>query len=112
MVEAGRTGLTRLEVSICPGYFKLHEDTLQRMKALWHKRVQSFLNMFVKDVLNDQKLMSKLYRRLSVPDLLGRLRCCKVNLLLIGRENSWLVNTKTTHNHHFVGTKQAVGFST
>ena len=70
------------------------------------------MNMFVKDVLNDQKLMSKLYRRLSVPDLLGRLRCCKVNLLLIGRENSWLVNTKTTHNHHFVGTKQAVGFST
>ena len=75
MVEAEKTGLTRVEVSICPGYFKLHEDGLQRMKALWHKRVQSFLSMFVKDVLNDKKLISKLYRKLSIPNLVGRLRC-------------------------------------
>ena len=67
------------------------------MKALWHQRVKNFLALIENDVLNGEKTLFRLYRKLSVPDLIGRLRCCKTNILLIGRDNSWLVNTKTAH---------------
>ena len=95
--EASRTGLTRLEVSICPGAFGLQKNVLSHMRALWHKRVTAFLQLLEEDVLNGAGTIPRLYRKLSVPDLVGRLRCCKVNLLLIGRDNSWLVNAKTAH---------------
>ena len=34
-----------------------------------------------------------------------------MNLLLIGRENSWIVNARTSHKQHFVGTRQLVGLT-
>ena len=95
--EAKRTGLTRLEVSIYPGAFGLHKNILHHMRALWHQRVLAFLTLIEEGVLKGERTMPRLYRKLSIPDLVGRLRCCEVNLLLIGRQNSWLVNAKTSH---------------
>ena len=69
------------------------------------------MKLIENDVLNGEKTLFRLYRKLSVPDLVGRLRCCKVNLLLIGKDNSWLVNAKTSHKSHFVGTKLSVGLT-
>ena len=34
-----------------------------------------------------------------------------MNLLIIGRENSWLVNARGTHKQYFIGTRQAIGLS-
>ena len=31
--------------------------------------------------------------------------------MLIGRENSWLINARTSHKQHFVGTRQVVGLT-
>ena len=31
--------------------------------------------------------------------------------MLIGRENSWIVNARTSHKQHFVGTRQLVGLT-
>lgn len=32
--------------------------------------------------------------------------------MLIGKENSWIVNARTSHKQHFVGTRQVVGLKT
>ena len=61
--------------------------------------------------MNNPAITENVYRRLSVPHLLGELSLSKVNLLLIGNENTWIVNTRTSHKEHFVGTKQAIGLT-
>ena len=51
------------------------------------------------------------YRRLSIPSLLVRLGRCRVNILVVGEKNSWLINARTTHSHHFVGTRLCQGLT-
>ena len=61
--------------------------------------------------MNNPVITADVYKRLSVSHLLGELSQSKVNLLLIGNANTWVVNARTSHKEHFVGTKQAVGLT-
>ena len=67
--------------------------------------------MFVKDVLNKKTILKHVYKNLSLPHLLGLLGQCPVNLMMIGKENSWIINARTCHKQHFVGTKYTIGLS-
>ena len=67
--------------------------------------------MIVQEVLNNKAVLRHVYRKLSIPHLLGGLGRCDSNLLLIGREHSWLVNARTSHKRHFVGTRKLVGLT-
>ena len=78
---------------------------------MWHTKVKNALNLLVKDVLNDERALSLTYRRLSLPSLLGVFGHCDVNILAIGQQNSWLINARTSHKKHFVGTKIAIGLT-
>ena len=51
----------------------------------------------------------QVYRRLSLPTLLGLIGNSSTNLMIIGSNTSWIVNASTYHKRHFVGTKQVVG---
>ena len=31
--------------------------------------------------------------------------------MMIGKENSWIINARTSHKQHFVGTRLAIGLS-
>lgn len=81
------------------------------VKTLWHRKTQAALDLLIARVLNCEKVVEHAYRRLSLPHLLGSLGRSYVNLLLIGRENSWIVNARTSHRRHFVGTRQAIGLT-
>ena len=63
------------------------------------------------DILNNPAIAANVYKRLSLPHLIGELSLSKVNLLLIGNENTWVVNARTSHKEHFVGTKLAIGLT-
>ena len=65
--------------------------------AGWHIEVRKFMDCIQNDILNDPDIIEKVYRRLDVLHLLGRLSLSKSNLLLIGKENTWVVNAKTSH---------------
>ena len=69
------------------------------------------MNTIIEDVLHNKNVTRNVYRKLSVTHLLGNLGNCDVNLLIIGKENSWIVNASTSHNNHFVGTRQAIGLT-
>ena len=65
----------------------------------------------MEDVLHNKNVTRNVYRKLSVPHLLGNIGNCGVNLLIIGKENSWIVNATTSHKNHFVGTRQSIGLT-
>ena len=88
-----------------------YNPQLPSIKTSWHKRMQAALNVLIKDVLNNRDMIPMTYRKLSLPYLMGHLGRCKVNLLVIGGRNSWLINARTAHARHFVGTRQAIGLS-
>ena len=67
--------------------------------------------MIVQQVLNNKIVVKHVYKKLNFPLLLGSLGHCTANLLIIGRENSWIVNATTSHKQHFVGTRLAVGLT-
>ena len=97
-------GLTRLEVSIhCsdPRYdpLKTHGD------ATWHRKVQRGLSELVEHALNDETETSPFYRSLSIPRLLSSIARTPVNLVAIGKEACWVINARTSHKQHFIGTR-------
>ena len=111
IVQAQHIGMTRLEISICAAALQQFKPWQSSVKTLWHSKMQAALSTIVQDVLHNKAVVKHVYRTLSLPHLLGSLAQCKVNLLLIGRENTWLVNARTPHKRHFVGTRQAVGLT-
>ena len=112
IVQAQHTGMTRLEISICAAALQKFKPWQPSAKTLWHSKIQAAMATIVQDVLGDRTVVKHVYRTLSLPNLLGSLGQCKVNLLIIGRENTWLVNASTPHKKHFVGTRQAFGLTT
>ena len=48
---------------------------------------------------------------MNVPRLLAAIGKCKVVILLIGKENCWLINAKTNNPRRFVGTRLATGLT-
>ncbi len=59
-------------------------------------------------MLNDRSILGLCYRRLSIPKLIGLIGKTRVNLLVIGQTNCWLVTAKTPHRRHFYGAHQAI----
>ena len=110
MCQAQLTGLTRLEVSIYPNTGDRYNPMLPSVKTLWHIRMQSALDELAAGVLNNKKVMCKTYRKLNVPMLLASLVRSDINVLAIGRRQSWIINARTPDRHHFTGTKINYGY--
>ena len=98
-------------MSLCLDAFESYNPFRRDEMAGWHDKVSKFMASLKEDILNDPAITANVYKRLSLPHLLGELSLSKVNLLLIGNENTWVVNARTSHKEHFVGTKQAVGLT-
>ena len=109
--DACYTGMTRLEISICEAAFDECSPLQPSVKTLWHQRIQSALDYLVAEVLNDKTNFGLTYRKMSVPRLLAQVGRCKVVILLIGKENTWLINAKTFNPRRFVGTRLATGLT-
>ena len=67
--------------------------------------MRNLMNKLVTNVLNAECVRSRAYRSLNIPKMIGLIGRVRINLMIIGRDNCWLVNTKTSHREHFVGTK-------
>lgn len=109
MSRVQMTGLTRLEVSICGAAlekFKLYQASV---KTLWHVKVQKALETLVQSVLNDSAILRDTYRVLHLRKLLALIGSSKVNILAIGEHRTWLINAKTSHPRHFIGSARALG---
>lgn len=62
-------------------------------------------------MLNHDEVVEEVYRKLSLPTLLGHLGMCSYNSMVIGRYNTWMVTARTSHKRHFIGTKYTLGLS-
>ena len=83
---------------------------LPGVKTLWHIKMQCALDELAAGVLNNKKVMCKTYRKLNVPMLLASLVRSDINVLAIGRRQSWIINARTPDRHHFTGTKINYGY--
>lgn len=109
--EAQDDGLTRLEVSITQVALQRYIFANPTVKTCWHTKMQSAMDHLVDRFLNDPRILTYVYRRLSLPTLITLLGKCKDNLLVIGKNYSWIINATTGHGRHFVGTMKPLGFS-
>lgn len=106
--RAQHTGMTRLEVSICPAALVKYAPHQPSVKTKWHSKMQAAMDLLVHDVLNNKEVIQLVYRKLSLPTLLGLLGHCSNNLMVIGTRNTWMINARTCHRRHFIGTKQVI----
>ena len=67
--------------------------------------------MIVDDVLNNKIVLEHFYRNRNIFHLVAKLGQCENNLLIIGHTNSWIINSKTSKKHCFVGTRIAQGLT-
>ena len=105
------TGLSRLEVSISEEALMKFRIWQPSVKTLWHRKIGTALKLILDHVFNNEQVLKQCYRRLSVPHLLGHIGRCKENILAVGSKNSWLINARTSHKRHFVGTRHSIGLS-
>ena len=103
--------MTRLELSLTHGAFLRFRPNGPSVKTKFHKRVKAAFAELVSSVMNDQQTLDLVYRRLSVPTLIGSISRSKVNMMIIGQSNSWIVNARTSHPNFFVGSRLAIGIS-
>jgi len=89
--------MTRLEVSICQAAIEKFNPFQAMIKTLFHSKVQAAIDHLVEKVLNDRHVVSKVYHKLSLPTLLGFIGRCCVNLMIVGKTHSWIVNARATH---------------
>ena len=104
-------GLARLEISINVGALRKYIPTGVSIKTVWHLRIQAALTHCVDTVLNNEVVRKSAFNRLSIPTLIGLLCSANVNLMIVGRTNSWMVNASTMHDRHFIGTHIPVGLT-
>ena len=110
MFQAQLSGLTRLEVSIYLDAEGRYNPLLPGVKTLWHIKMQCALDELAAGVLNNTKVLCKTYRRLNIPMLLASLVGSDINVLAIGRRQSWVVNARTPDRRRFTGTKINYGY--
>ena len=103
--------MTRLEISCHHVALKRYIFADPSAKTLWHQKMQRALDHLVDNFLNQDRVLTKVYRKLSLTDLITDLSRCEVNLLIVGRSYSWLINARTGHPQHFVGTMKHFGLS-
>ena len=104
--------MTRVEISICSAALEKFRPDLPSVRTLWHLKMQNAIDLIINKVLNHKDILPLVYRKLSLPILLGSLGLCSYNLMVIGRRYSWIVNAQTSHSKHFVGTRYILGLPT
>ena len=77
-------------------------------KTLWHLRVSKAMDKITEEVLNSEEVLNIVYRNLSIHNLLMFLANCETNIMAIGNQNAWIINARTSHKGHFVGTHQVI----
>lgn len=81
------------------------------MKARWSQRVNAALSYIAKEALNDDEGLKMWHGRLNVPKLVGRLSYVNNSMLILGRDNTWLVNARSVKEGQFVGTRLSIGLT-
>ena len=103
--------MTRLEISCHHEALKNYIFADSSIKNFWHSRMQSAVDHLVDKWLNYPHIIKDVYKKLSLTELITRLSRCRVNLLIVGRSKSWIVNATTGHPKHFVGTMRNFGLT-
>ena len=57
--------------------------------------------------INDEEVLEHTYRKVPVNVLLTLLAMTPVNVLAIGKKECWMINARTPHKRHFVGSSCA-----
>ena len=72
--------------------------------------MQDAMDQLVAGVLNHKSVIGQVYRKMNVPKMLASIGACYVNILAVGAKHSWIINARTPHQYHFVGTRVAYGY--
>lgn len=100
--------MTRIEVSIHGVAIEKYDVSKPSFKTVWHKRVAKAIDCLTANFLNDEDNLEHYYRKIQIPKLLSLLMRTAVNFLAIGRKECWIINARTPHKRHFVGTQCSV----
>ena len=112
MKKAQHTGLTRVELSI---HFLQFLDPVMSgsfMKQRWHTLVPKALQVIVDDVLNSEEVVRLVHRFIDIPEIVHSIGRLSYNCLIIGEMHAWLVNSRTCHPNHFMGTERKISLAT
>ena len=69
------------------------------------------LQTFVHKVLNSSLTILLAHRYLSMEQLLWHIGRLDYNCLIIGKYYCWLVNARTCHPNHFLGTERKIALT-
>ena len=72
--------------------------------------MQSAMDELASGVLNNAGAICQTYRMLNVPKLLTAIGRSELNVLAVGRGQSWIINARTPDTHHFIGTRINYGY--
>ena len=98
----------RLELSIHNVALQRYEITQPSFKTVWHKRIIAGMEALTERFLNDEDTIFYCYRNIAIPTLLNSLSRASINILAIGKKECWIINARTPHPRHFVGTPCSV----
>lgn len=96
-------GLTRLELSIHEAALIKQHMLEPSIKIMFHKRIADCMQDFTVRLINEKEVWSQCYRRVPVSKVLALLAMAPVNILAVGKNESWMINASTPHKRHFVG---------
>ena len=96
--------MTRLELSIHSIALKRFDIMQTSYKTEWYKRMIASMDALTDYFLNDEDIIAQCYHKIPTPDLLESLSRTAVNILAIGKKECWIINARTPHPRHFVGT--------
>ena len=70
---------------------------------MFHKRIADCMQDFSVRFINEKEVWSQSYRKVPISKLLALLAMAPVNILAVGKNESWMINASTPHKRHFVG---------
>ena len=103
--------MTCLEVSICRDAIRTYRPFVPTNRTMWHYVADKTLKALVSKVLNHQRVVYQNYRKLNLPTVLGLIGRFKKNAHVIDQQHSWIINTKTCHPLHYVGSEKALSLT-
>ena len=109
--QARHTGLTRLEISIHADAISTYNPWQAKVKTVWHKIISRTMTYVATQVLLDKQVAENVCKALNFSSWICSISNVDINLMIIGRYQSWLVNAATVSKAHFVGTRRQIGLS-
>ena len=106
------TGLTRLEVSVLHEAISQYDIFKPSVKTLCHEKVPKAMSLMVENILNHDYVLRLAYCKLSLNYLFAYLAKAQTNIMAIGSKSTFMINARTGHNRHFVGTHKPIGLTT